>query len=140
MKSAIDQMKAIHAAGGTPLTDDEVLEFITRPIWMGAPKVPERPPGTAGPKPKRTQYDLAFDRRKDLYRKRVKLPAFRPKGSAARRLIGARTHERLLRLAMEAGNVAPHKRVSEMIRIMHKCGGVQHDPTTLRRWLLANGG
>lgn len=73
--AALAAIKAIHAAGGRTLGRDEAIAFLTRPINMGMPKALDKAPGVRGPKRKKTQYDLAFERRRDLYRKLVKLPS-----------------------------------------------------------------
>lgn len=63
-----------HAAGGGPLSKEEAIEFLTRRIYLGGPKVRESKPGKRGPKFRKTQYDEARESRLDLYRKLVKLP------------------------------------------------------------------
>jgi hypothetical protein len=67
-------IKAVHAEGGQPLTKDEAIAFLARPIYLGRgmPPVPE--PGRRGPKPKKTPYDIAHTRRADLWRRLVLLP------------------------------------------------------------------
>ena len=56
------------------LTRDEGIKFLTSMPYMGAPEVIEKEPGTPGPKFKKTQYHRAVERRRDLYRRLVKLP------------------------------------------------------------------
>jgi len=54
------------------LTREETIEFITRPVNLGWPQ--RMPSKGRGPKPKRTQYDDAFNARRGLYQKLVRLP------------------------------------------------------------------
>lgn len=72
---ALRLMKELHRDGGRQLTREEIIEHITRQFWMGYP-VP-KPPGKRGPKPKRTQYDDAYKRRKGLFHRLVRLPEAR---------------------------------------------------------------
>lgn len=54
------------------LSREEVIEFISRPIYMGYPM--PLLAKSRGRKPKRTQYDLAYELRKGLYQRLVRLP------------------------------------------------------------------
>jgi len=74
-EAAIAEIKKILAAGGNKLSKQEVIEFINRPIDMGFPRRIES--RGRGPKPKRTQYDDAFNRRRGLYQRLVRLPKLR---------------------------------------------------------------
>lgn len=57
------------------LSREETLEFITKPIYMGMPHT--QPYSGKGPRPKLTQYDDAYDRRKGLYHRLARLPSLR---------------------------------------------------------------
>lgn len=54
------------------LSREETIEFISRPIFMGHPM--PLPAKSRGRKPTRTQYDLAYERRKGMYQRLVRLP------------------------------------------------------------------
>ena len=57
------------------LSREEEIVFILRPIFMGSPM--PLPAKSRGRKPKRNQYDLAYERRKGLYQRLVRLPKIR---------------------------------------------------------------
>lgn len=67
-------IKAIHAEGGQRLTREEAVEFLSRRFYLGPGLPPTPEPGRRGPKPKKTVYDLAYERRADLWRRLVLLP------------------------------------------------------------------
>jgi hypothetical protein len=69
------EIKELHQKGGSRLSDAEVVEFIEAPIWLGAPSV-RRLTGAGRPS-KKTQYDLAAERRRDLHRRLVHAPKAR---------------------------------------------------------------
>lgn len=111
------------------LTPAETVEFISRPVYMGAPEpVPRRervqsphgevievspelaaalcPPGkrlgkVRGPKTKRTQYDDAYERRRGLYQRLKRLPDLSKKGAEQRRAVSARTRLIVERIARD---------------------------------------
>ena len=126
-RAALDAIKAIHALGGTRLPKAETVEFISMPVYLGPPEpakltakgTPVKT-GQSGPKSKRTQYDDACDRRKNLYRRLVTAPNARRIVSvekicevfdslvaktSSRELIGAIEHH-LVRLGMVASTRA----------------------------------
>lgn len=55
------------------LSKSEAIEFLERKKWMGVPK--RLPRGRRGPQTRRTQYDEAADRSRELLRRLKKLPA-----------------------------------------------------------------
>ncbi|KGX55332.1 hypothetical protein [Burkholderia pseudomallei] len=73
---ALQQMKQIHAKDGTPLTREQEIGFLVRPVYLGPPESRRK---ARGRKPAwlPTQYDAAIQRRRDLYRRKVKLPILR---------------------------------------------------------------
>jgi hypothetical protein len=73
---ALEQIKKIHSKGGTPLTRQETVDFISRHIDMDFPK-PARKTRGRKPAQARTQYTSALERRQDIYRRLVKLPILR---------------------------------------------------------------
>lgn len=120
--------------GATLLSNEEAIEFITRPIYyMGFPN--RLPAKARGRKPARTQYDLAYERRKGLYQKLVRLPQSRIKAADARRMIGNTTRDLILRIAAKLAPTTPrHKLASEILRYLHKHPHLpQSDATTVRR-------
>lgn len=58
-------IKALYATGGRSMINAETLEFIKKPIWRGFPQRIAR--GRRGPQSNKTQYDLAYERRKRLF-------------------------------------------------------------------------
>ena len=69
----IAAVRAMHAAGGRPLSAEEEARHLAKsPTLIGDLRPKEEP--RRGPKTKRTIYDDALDRRKNLYRLAVKLP------------------------------------------------------------------
>lgn len=72
---ALQTIKEAHATGGQKMGVDEQIEFITRPLYLGPPALIPR--GKRGPKTKRTQYDLALERRKGPFQRLVRLPNLR---------------------------------------------------------------
>ncbi|WP_334042663.1 hypothetical protein [Burkholderia ambifaria] len=72
----LQQIKQVHAAGGTPLIKRQAIEFVTRHVNMGSPEPITKARGRK-PSRARTQYELALARRRDLHRRLVKLPILR---------------------------------------------------------------
>jgi len=72
----LQQIKQVHAAGGTPLSKEQAIEFVGRPVYMGLPDPVTKARGRK-PLRVRTQYELALARRRDLHRRLVKLPILR---------------------------------------------------------------
>lgn len=72
----LQQIKQVHAAGGTPLSKREAVEFVGRHIDMGPPEPVTKARGRK-PLRVRTQYELAHARRRGLHRRLVKLPILR---------------------------------------------------------------
>lgn len=71
----LDIIKDVHRLGGNLLSKEELVELLKRPVWMGAP-VQRRQSGAGRPS-RKSQYDLAAERRKDLYRRLVTAPKAR---------------------------------------------------------------
>lgn len=127
-------VKEAHAAG-RELTRDEVVEVITRPIYMGRPQVPRSPVGKRGPKPGKDQYRLAFERRRDLYRRLVTLPELgRASGWLAR-------HEYVCLLVEVALNerIASRRKVAAVSHRLALAAQPAPDMRTVRRHLAAIG-
>lgn len=147
------------------LTPAETVEFISRPVYIGAPEpVPRRervqsphgevievspelaaalcPPGkrlgkVRGPKTKRTQYDDAYERRRGLYQRLVRLPAESKKGTEKRHAVSARTRTIIEPIARELRkNKTPQAHlVREIARVLRNRRSPQFHPTTIRRAL-----
>lgn len=120
---------------------EETVEFITRPIDLGqsAPytPLPQKPPGKRGPKrkpePLRNQYDDAYDRRKDIYHRRERLPKA---GTKTLLGIGDKHRSPILEVAKELPpNTPKHKRCSEIQKRMAERKKPRYDETTIRRAL-----
>jgi hypothetical protein len=112
--------------GGRYLSDKEALEFICRPIILGKPTVQ---PGRRGPKSKKSQYDLAYERRKDPYRRLVKLKNGVRLGTGNQRI--ADEVRDLIRTLRAEGF---HERsIVREIRNRFELAGKPIDETTIRR-------
>jgi len=120
-------------ASARPLTRDEMIESLTRSVNMGWPETPEKAPGVRGPKYKKTQYDLAHERRRDLYRKLVKLPGLgRAAGWEARPEYVTALHAVL---AYEA--IPDRRKVRAVLNILAALGLPAPAERTVRRHLAA---
>ncbi len=132
--AALAAIKAIHAAGGRALSGDEATEFLTRPIYMGTPKAPDKETGARGPKNTKTQYDRALDRRRDLYRKLVKLPGLgRAAGWEARPEYVA-----TLRAALADKTVPARLKAHDVLARLARAGQPAPTERTVRRHLAAS--
>lgn len=132
---ALHLIKEIHKAGGTPLNNAELIEFITKPIYMGMPQ--PLPAKGRGRKPKRTQYDGAYDRRKGFYHRLVRLPA---SGASARLGMGNWLRDIVLKLAREMlPHTKQHKLVFEVLKALDEKKLPLPDESTIRK-VLANSG
>ena len=67
-------IKAIHAAGGAPMTKEETIAFITMPVHLGPPQRLKLKGVGRGPQSRDTQYDRAHERRKLIFHKLVRNP------------------------------------------------------------------
>lgn len=85
LDAALTLIKEAHRTGGIRFSVEETRDFLMRPVWLGAPTA--QPRGKRGPAKKAvvTQYDLAYQRRKGLYHKIVRLPN---SGARSRRALG----------------------------------------------------
>ena len=124
-------VKEVHATGGRTLPRDEVLELITRPIYMGRPRVPAKPAGQRGPTPRKDQSRLAHERRRDLWRRLVALPEL---GRASGWLARTEYMDTLTDVAFDA-QVTDRRRVSEVLRRLARSSGAAPDARTVRRHL-----
>lgn len=132
-------------AKGRPLTRSEKVEFITGIIWMGYPQPVEPraeaddlvgqqpvPSKRRGPKSKKTQYDLALERRKRPYQLLKRLPA---SGEVGRLEIGDRRRERVKAIADKLRpHTKPHKLVSAILERL-EADQQPCDESTVRRAL-----
>lgn len=66
-------IKQAHSSGGRILTNAELTEFINAKFNLGRPKPYKL--NTRGRPVRKTQYDLAFERRRGFYQRLVRLPA-----------------------------------------------------------------
>lgn len=103
------EIKRIHAIGGRHLTVAEVVEFINTPIKLGKP--PNRRRGRPSIK---DPYRLAFERRRGLYQRFVRLPA------GVRRDTGKHIIDLIQRLfdRVEKDGVPERKRVSRVSELL----------------------
>ena len=116
------------ATTGRPLSLEETIEFINRPVSLGFPEAIAG--GKRGPKPKRNQYDLAYERRKGLYHKLVRWPQA---GAQARRKIGDNSMESVAAIVKELPPTTKRREVVNKIqRIMRQRNMPMHDETTIR--------
>jgi hypothetical protein len=125
---------AMAQARGQPAPSrEEWLQFIMWPIYMGRPRVQEKEPGERGPKFKKTQYDLAHERRRNLYRKLVKLPAQgRAKSWQARPYYVA-----ALSAVLADKAVPSNRKASEVLHLLARHGQQAPTEQTVRRHLAA---
>jgi len=132
----------IHADGGQLLTNDQVVEFISRPIYLGsanhlghyhvrADGVITFVSDTArrGPKSKKSKYDLAYERRQDIYRRLVKLKKGVRLGTGNQRI--ADEVRNLIRTLRAEGS--PERSIVREVRSRLELGGKSIDDTTIRR-------
>lgn len=131
-----------HAEGGQLLTNDQVVEFISKPINLGrtnhlghyhvrADGVITFVSYTArrGPKSKKSKYDLAYERRQDIYRRLVKLKKGVRLGTGNQRI--ADEVRDLIRTLRADGS---HERsIVREVRGRLELGGKSIDETTIRR-------
>jgi hypothetical protein len=122
---------------GRELSDEETVEFITKPVWLGYPE--PLPAGKRGPRTRRTQYNAAADRRRGLYHRLVRLPANRPKAAKTRLRTGERLRlnvEKFAAVAIKKGCHAKRRKLLPLVRRAFRVNGL-HIPSDrqLRRIL-----
>lgn len=74
-REVLKAIKRIHAEGGRRLSVDEMIEFIGKAINLGRPKPYVLHIGRRGRPTRKTPYDFAYERRRGLYQRFVRLPA-----------------------------------------------------------------
>lgn len=110
------------------LSPAEIIELVFQPRYLG---VPEKIKAKArGRKPKKNQYDVWYERRKNLYQKLVRLPNLR-KGSA-----GYGFAAQILQIARSVIN--PRKRVAAVQKELQLRGLPTPDESNLRKFLRKN--
>lgn len=132
----------IHADGGQLLTNDQVVEIISKPINLGrtnrlghyhvrADGVITFVSDTArrGPKSKKSKYDLAYERRKDIYRQLVKLKNGVRLGTGNQRI--ANEVRDLIRTSRAKG--CHERSIVREVRSQLELAGKSIDETTIRR-------
>lgn len=129
LDAATQAIRAIHGTGGVPLSKQETIDFITRPFYLGPPELVKRDPRGRKRKTLRTQYEEAFDRRKNLYRKLVK----NPKARLGSRTIDQADIERRF-AELKERKVPAHKWVREIRTSLEHEGKPICDESTLRRF------
>lgn len=128
---AEQQVKDIFATAGRSLSLEEKIEFIYRRVNHGFPKAIAG--GKRGPKPKRTQYDLAYKLRRGLYNKLVRWPQA---GAQARRKIGDNSMESVAAIVKQLPPTTKRREVvSKIQRVMRQRNMPMHDETYIRRIL-----
>ncbi len=132
-QSTLNLMKAAETADAKPT---HAGEFLARFIDLGWP-VRAGHPGR-GPKPKGTQYDAARKRRKDLYRKLIKLPKARVLAAAKRRQTANPTREEI-QSAAEAVATAYKGSLTNAVFDELLTRNKPRDESTVRRHLKALG-
>ena len=133
--SAVALIKNLHHKGGKESNRDDAIAFITQPIWMGLPK--KISAMARGRKPKKTQYDLAYERRKGLHHRWVRLPENGLSGGLGKRRSTQNLREQILALADKLSPTTPrHKLTTEILRVMDGSAYfLQGSPETVRRVL-----
>lgn len=117
--AVVEQMRAVHAAGGTALSREETIDFITRPIWFGPPL--RVTPKARGRRPRRTQYDDAVARRKGLYHRLVRLPGMSFVGGTAASDSTLKARKQIQTLALRlAPTVPPRKLATSIFRVAER--------------------
>lgn len=137
---ALRLIKLAHERGGTPLSDAAALAIVEKSLNLGRPEPakltakgqPARP-GKSGPKSKRTQYDDALTRGKNLYRKLVTLPNLR-KGA---RGVSNMPEDEIKKLASELKASMPKHKLVSAIRaeLFARERSVVPDDSTIRKIL-----
>ena len=123
----LQAIKAAHRTGGRPLSVEEAIEFITRPIHMG-PSTPI-PAKARGRKPTRNQYDEALARRRPIYDRLVRAPERRRSAKVARHKAGEPLLTQVGVLALTMFKDTPRHKLAHAIYIhqessphLLKCG------------------
>lgn len=128
-------IRDIHKALGAQLRNEEIVEFISRQIYMGMPR-PLAAKGR-GRKPRRTQYDVAYGHRKGFYHRLVRLPA---SGASARLEIGDKLRDCVIEIARELlPHTRRHKLVSGVIKKLEGRKLQDSDPSHIRYILTVAG-
>lgn len=123
---ALSVLKEILRGPGRPMLRDEAIAFINQPMFLVRPTAQ---PGKRGPKKRRTVYDEAFDRRRGIYHRLVRLPE-------ARRATGRQFRERVRKVAEEvlALGITRRKFISTVTERL-QLAGFTHDRTSVSRVL-----
>jgi hypothetical protein len=126
--AALNVIKAILRAGGRVMSKDEIIDFIQRPMLLGKP---QEDSSRRGPKSRKSQYDRAYERRKGLYHKLVRLPV-------KRREIGENLRNRIRKIAGEKRScgVGNRQLTSVVLREL-ELQGLTPNRTTVMRALKA---
>jgi Zn-finger domain-containing protein len=118
------------------LDELETIEFISLKVNLGHPEIV--PYSGRGARSKKTQYDLAYDRRKGLYHRLVRVPISLPQSGAKGRLkIGDSTKLYIKELAEELSLLQTPKRqrTSSLCRFMVLKNRIYHDRKTISKYL-----
>ena len=109
-EAALALIRAAHREGGRCLSDREVIEFISRPIFILDGKQPVEWSGN-GRKPKKRREEQSSERRRSLYHKLVRLRANHSLAADACKQQGAMTRVvvfKLFQMARDSGTADRH--------------------------------
>lgn len=124
---ALAAMKAIHSKGGDELTRSEAVEFIRRPVYLGAPLRVKKP--KRGPHSLDTQYQKYFEMRKGLYQRLVRNPQSSLVGGEANQMTVEPIHQEIKRLAMKLkGSIQIRKMASTIYAILWADESIKRPP------------
>ena len=134
----LSEIEKVHAAGGRALSDDEARRLIMSPMNLGRPRVRARDPSKRGPKPRRTQYDDAFDLRRGLYHELVRLPENAAAGGEGNRRASQNLRDKILAVALAVDPTTPRHKLAKAVEDkMLRDRGQRASIVTIRRVLNA---
>lgn len=121
-------LREMFREGGRPLTADETIEFIARPIFIPCGHLPIAWSGK-GRKPTKTRYEYSAGLRRGLYHNLVRLPANRRKAAATRLKQGDQSRLKVFPLVLQALNSGtPRRKLRAEVTRLALAGGVRGIP------------
>jgi hypothetical protein len=114
---ALAALEKIHVDCGVTLTKEEIIEFISEPIYLGPPARLSKP--KRGPHSRDTQYQQSFERRKGLYQRLVRNSKSARAGGSANKSAAQPVQLEIARLAKKlVGTIQRHKLASTIYAIL----------------------
>lgn len=128
-RDVLSEIKRIQALGGRRLAVEEAVEFISQKINFGRQNPYAGSTGKRGRPTRKTTYDIAFERRRGLYQRFVRLP------NGVRRDTGEHVIGLIRRLfdRVEKDGVPERKRVAQVSVLLTAMGIQPPDASYLRK-------